>query len=77
MNMFQNNYDFIIPSKNLDKTIKNVIFYQKMSKKIILRLSNGIGNQMFMYASAYSISKRLNRELFLDDETAFLSKKYK
>ena len=46
-----------------------------MSKKLILRLSNGIGNQMFMYASAYSISKRLNRELLLDDETAFLSKK--
>ena len=46
-----------------------------MNKKLILRLSNGIGNQMFMYASAYSISKRLNRELLLDDETAFLSKK--
>ena len=46
-----------------------------MKKKIILRLSNEIGNQMFMYASAYSISKKMNRELFLDDETAFLSKK--
>jgi hypothetical protein len=46
-----------------------------MRKKIILRLSNEIGNQMFMYASAYSISKKMNRELFLDDETAFLSKK--
>ena len=46
-----------------------------MSKKLILRLSNGIGNQMFMYASAYSISKKLNRELLLDNETAFLSKK--
>ena len=46
-----------------------------MKKKIILRLSNEIGNQMFMYASAYSISKKMNRELFLDNETAFLSKK--
>ncbi len=46
-----------------------------MRKKIILRLSNEIGNQMFMYASAYSISKKMNRELFLDNETAFLSKK--
>ena len=44
-------------------------------KKIILRLSNEIGNQMFMYASAYSISKKMNRNLFLDNETAFLSKK--
>ena len=46
-----------------------------MKKKIILRLSNEIGNQMFMYASAYSISKKMNRELFLDNETAFSSKK--
>jgi hypothetical protein len=46
-----------------------------MKKKIILRLSNEIGNQMFMYASAYSLSKKMNRELFLDDETAFLLKK--
>lgn len=46
-----------------------------MKKKIILRLSNEIGNQMFMYASAFSLSKKMNRELFLDNETAFLSKK--
>lgn len=46
-----------------------------MSKKVIIRLSNEIGNQMFMYASAFSISKKLNRELLLDNETAFLSKK--
>ena len=46
-----------------------------MSDNLILRLSNEIGNQMFMYASAYSISKELNRQLYIDDETAFLSKK--
>ena len=46
-----------------------------MSDNLILRLSNEIGNQMFMYASAYSISKELNRRLYIDDETAFLSKK--
>ena len=45
-----------------------------MSKKLIIRLSNEMGNQMFMYASAYSISKELNRSLYIDDETAFLSK---
>ena len=28
-----------------------------------------------MYASAYSISKELNRSLYIDNETAFLSKK--
>ena len=46
-----------------------------MSNKLIIRLSNEMGNQMFMYASAYSISKELNRSLYIDDETAFLSKK--
>ena len=43
--------------------------------KIILRLSNELGNQMFMYAAAYSIAKKLNRELVIDNETAFLAKK--
>ena len=34
--------------------------------KIIARISNGIGNQMFLYASAFSIAKKLNRVLELD-----------
>jgi hypothetical protein len=46
-----------------------------MPKNIILRLSNEVGNQMFMYAAAYSIAKKMNRSLFLDDQTAFLLKK--
>ena len=46
-----------------------------MHKNIILRLSNEVGNQMFMYAAAYSIAKKMNRSLFLDDQTAFLLKK--
>ena len=46
-----------------------------MTNNIILRTSNELGNQMFMYAAGYSISKQLNRSLYIDDETAFLSKK--
>jgi len=46
-----------------------------MKNKLTIRLSNEVGNQMFMYASAYSISKELNRSLYIDNETAFLSKK--
>ena len=30
-----------------------------MNKKIIVRIAEGIGNQLFMYAHAYSLSKIL------------------
>ena len=46
-----------------------------INKKIIIRLSNELGNQMFMYASSLGISKKLNRLLLIDNETAYLSKK--
>ena len=46
-----------------------------INKKIIIRLSNELGNQMFMYASSFGISKKLNRSLLVDNETAYLSKK--
>jgi hypothetical protein len=41
-----------------------------MTKKIIARIANGFGNQMFFYASVYSFSKKLNYELYLDTFTA-------
>ena len=37
-----------------------------MKKRLICRIANGLGNQMFLYASAYSISKKLERKLELD-----------
>ena len=46
-----------------------------INKRIIIRLSNELGNQMFMYASSLGISKKLNRSLLVDNETAYLSKK--
>ena len=42
-----------------------------MNSKLIVRLSNNLGNQMFMYASAYVFAKKLNRQFFYDDETAY------
>jgi len=46
-----------------------------MQNNLILRLSNGLGNQLFMYASAFAIAKKLNRNLMIDNETAFESRK--
>jgi len=46
-----------------------------INKKIIITLSNELGNQMFMYASTFGISKKLNRSLLVDNETTYLSKK--
>ena len=46
-----------------------------MPNKLIIRISNELGNQMFMYASALGISHTLKRELLVDNETAYSSKK--
>ena len=46
-----------------------------MDKKIITRISNEIGNQLFMYASTFAIARKLNRKLIIDNESAFKSRK--
>jgi hypothetical protein len=46
-----------------------------MNKKIITRISNELGNQLFMYASTFAIAKKLGRELLIDNETSFESNK--
>jgi len=38
-------------------------------------MSNNLGNQMFMYASALSFSKQLDRELLIDNESSYAIKK--
>ena len=45
------------------------------NKKIIIRLSNELGNQMFMYASALGIANKLDMSLIIDNESAYKSKK--
>jgi len=40
-------------------------------KKVITRISEGLGNQLFMYANAYALSKKLKYELYIDNITAY------
>ncbi len=44
-------------------------------KKLCVEISENLGNQMFMYAHAYALSKRLGRELYIDNESAYLRTK--
>jgi hypothetical protein len=46
-----------------------------IKKKITVQISEGLGNQLFMYAHAYSLSKKLNYELFLDTNSGYQKKK--
>ena len=48
-----------------------------MEKKLIVEIAEGLGNQFFMYAHAYSMAKKLNYDLFIDHKSAYsLKKKY-
>ena len=46
-----------------------------MTKKIIVEIAEGLGNQLFMYANAYSLSKKLNYDLMIDNTSGFSKKK--
>ena len=46
-----------------------------MSKKIIVRIAGGIGNQLFMYAHAYALSKKINYDLYIDNTSGYFQKK--
>ena len=45
------------------------------NKKIIVQISEGIGNQLFMYAHAYALSKKLKRDLYIDNVSAYRKSK--
>jgi len=46
-----------------------------MKKKIILKISEGLGNQFFMYANAFSLMKKNNLELLIDRYSGYYNKK--
>ena len=45
-------------------------------KEVIVRLGNGLGNQLFTYAAAFTFAKKNNAKLYIDDESGFY-KRYK
>ena len=46
-----------------------------MTDKLIVRIAEGLGNQLFMYAHAYALSKEINYKLYIDNESAYFKKK--
>ena len=46
-----------------------------MDKKIIVKASSGLGDQMFMYAHAFALAKKLKYKLFIDDSSAYFQSK--
>ena len=46
-----------------------------MKKKIIVEIAEGLGNQLFMYAHAYSLAKKLDYDLLIDNKSAYSFKK--
>ena len=46
-----------------------------MEEKLIIRLSNNIGNQMFMFAAGYAASKLMKRKFYFDSLSSYKSRK--
>ena len=46
-----------------------------MEEKLIIRLSNNLGNQMFMYAAGYAASRKMNRNFYYDKISSYMSYK--
>ena len=46
-----------------------------MNKKLTVEIAEGLGNQIFMYAHAYSLSKELDYALFIDNKSGYSKRK--
>tara|TARA_Y100000389_G_C17457104_1_gene518885 strand:- start:105 stop:1019 length:915 start_codon:yes stop_codon:yes gene_type:complete len=47
-----------------------------MKTKIITKISEGLGNQLFMYANSYSLSKKNNFDFYIDSLSGYYQKKH-
>ena len=48
-----------------------------MKNKLVVEIAEGLGNQLFKYAFAYSLAKKINYELLIDDKSGYSRKKNK
>ena len=48
-----------------------------MNKKIVVKIAEGLGNQLFMYANAYALSKTYNYDLHIDNTSGYFKTKNK
>ena len=56
--------------------LTKLIYYFYKWKKLIVRIAEGLGNQLFMYANAYALSKDLPLlTLYIDDKSGFIKTK--
>jgi hypothetical protein len=55
-------------------SINHQIFGER-NKRLFIQGAGGLGNQLFQYAAAYALAKKLKRKLLIDDESAYFKKK--
>ena len=48
---------------------------ERNNKIIVVRIAEGIGNQLFMYANSLSLCNRYNYKLLIDDTSGYFKKK--
>ena len=46
-----------------------------MTKKLIVEIAEGFGNQLFMYAHAFALAKEIDYDLLIDNTSGYSKKK--
>ena len=46
-----------------------------MKKRLVVKISEGLGNQLFMYANAFSLKEKYQLDLFIDQYSGYYNKK--